>query len=195
MNGGGFSCETLDERPGLLIFRVTGTGANRVFTNEGGGHRWQRIPPTERNGRVHTSTVTVAVLPEPTAVEVEIRQQDIEWTACRGSGAGGQARNKTSNAVQMKHSPTGVSVRVESERSQRQNYDNALGLLRARIQVAATARVEGARAGERKAQVGTGQRGDKIRTYRTQDDVVTDHRTGKKARLKDVLRGDLSELR
>ena len=95
----------------------------------------------------------------------------------------------------MKHSPTGVSVRVESERSQRQNYDNALGLLRARIQVAATARVEGARAGDRKAQVGTGQRGDKIRTYRTQDDVVTDHRTGKKARLKDVLRGDLSELR
>jgi len=148
------------------------------------------VPPTERKGRVHTSTVTVAVLAEPKAHELELRDADLEITTMRGSGAGGQHRNKTDSAVRIRHVPTGVEVRCESERSQTLNKETALGLLRARILEARRAAAAGELASDRRRQVGSGMRGDKRRTIRTQDDVVNDHETGKQWRFKDYVRGD-----
>jgi peptide chain release factor 1 len=139
---------------------------------------------------VHTSTVTVAVLREPTAAEVRVDERDLEWSTCRGSGPGGQHRNKTESAVIVKHVPTGLQVRCESERSQHQNRANALGVLRARLWEAQQAAADSARAGERKRQLGSGQRGDKVRTVRVQDGIVTDHATDRKIPLRDYLRGD-----
>ncbi len=170
--------------------QVTGDGADHVFRDEAGGHRWQRIPPNERRGRVHTSTVTVAVLREPTEVEVVLPEREIEWVATRGSGAGGQARNKVSSAVQMRHLPTGIMVRCESERSQHQNRKTALSILRAKIWEARQSAADGAAAAARRAQVGPGQRGDKRRTVRAQEGQVVDHVTGRRWRLREYLRGE-----
>jgi peptide chain release factor 1 len=172
------------------VFHVDGRGAYETFKDEPGGHRWQRVPPNEKRGRVHTSTVTVAVLPEPTEAEVRLRESDLEWTACRGSGAGGQHRNKTNSAVQITHRPTGLMVRCEGERSQHQNRRTAIALIRARLWEAEQARRAGARADDRRAQVGSGMRGDKRRTIRTQDDQVNDHVTGRSWRYKQYVRGD-----
>jgi peptide chain release factor 1 len=169
---------------------VTGRGAWETFKNEPGGHRWQRVPPNEKRGRVHTSTVTVAVLPEPTETQVVLRDEDLEFATCRGSGAGGQHRNKTESAVQLKHTPTGLMVRCESERSQSLNKETARQVLRARLWQLEQDRISGARASDRKRQVGSGMRGDKRRTIRTQDDVVNDHETGKQWRYKDYARGN-----
>lgn len=162
--------------------------------NEPGGHRHQRIPPNEKRGRVHTSTVTVAVLREPEEAEVRLDERDLEWSTCRGSGAGGQHRNVTDSAVILKHKPSGLTVRCENERSQHQNKATALGLLRARLLAAKQEAVTGARASERKRQLGSGQRGDKTRTYRWQDDIVTDHRTNKKTSFSKVRKGDFDDL-
>lgn len=188
-HGGGFDVEVLDQRPGLLVFRVEGRGALAAFRTESGGTRWQRVPPNERRGRVHSSTVTVAVLREPSPTEVQIADRDIEIATCRGSGAGGQHRNKTDSAVIVKHLPTGLVVRCESERSQAQNKASALGLLRARIQAATDKAGASSRSAERRAQVGTGERSDKIRTVRVQDSVVIDHRVEAKMSIKDFMLG------
>lgn len=169
---------------------MTGAGAAQAFQDEAGGHRWQRVPPNEKRGRVHTSTVTVAVLPEPEAVELVIPERDLEYQATTGSGPGGQARNKTMNAIMLRHRPSGTLVRCESGRSQHQNKQTALAHLRAVLWEARAGAVEGARAAERRAQVGSGMRGDKRRTVRTQDDQVNDHVTGQKWRYKDYVRGD-----
>ncbi len=139
---------------------------------------------------MHTSTVTVAVLPEPTATELVLHDKDLEEQTCRGSGAGGQHRNKTESAVIITHKPTGVTVRCESERSQHQNRETALALLRTRILEAKQSGATAARAGDRKAQVGSGMRGDKIRTIRCQDGVVTDHVLGKQWNYKNYARGE-----
>ena len=172
----------------MLVARVTGKGATSAFAHEAGGHRWQRVPPTERKGRVHTSTVTVAVLREPTAVECPVRDEDIAWSTCRGSGPGGQNRNKTESAVVAKHLPSGVTVRCETERSQLQNKATALGLLRARLLAAATEAATGARRDTRRDQVGSGMRGDKRRTIQVQNGIVVDHATGRRAQVRDYLR-------
>lgn len=164
----------------------------RAFAAEPGGHRWQRVPPTEKRGRVHTSTITVAVLREPAESEVRLEERDLEWSTCRGSGAGGQHRNVTDSAVQVKHLPTGLLVRCESERSQHQNRATALALLRARLLAAEQAAADGERAEARRRQVGSGQRGDKVRTIRTQDGIVTDHQTGKKVPFREYVRGNFS---
>jgi peptide chain release factor 1 len=192
-SGAGFSREVLEDRPGILVLRFAGEAENQLLA-EGGGHRWQRIPKNDKQARVHTSTVTVAVLPEPSDAEVRIDPRDIEWTACRGSGAGGQARNKTSNAVQVWHKPSGMTIRVESERSQSQNRASAMGLLRARLRDAGQQQRNLDRDLDRKQQVGGGARGDKIRTYRVRDDQVHDHRTDKKVSLRLVQRGNLHLL-
>ncbi|HXU72233.1 MAG TPA: peptide chain release factor-like protein [Polyangia bacterium] len=173
-----------------MDFRVVGAGAAGCFRDEPGGHRWQRVPPNERHGRVHTSTITVAVLPEPTAVEVRVDERDLDWSMCRGTGSGGQKRNKTESTVLLTHRPTGLQVRCETSRSQQHNRVLALAILRARLWAAERDRVQGARDVERRAQKGSGMRGDKRRTIRVQDGIVTDHVLGVRWPLRAYLRGE-----
>jgi peptide chain release factor 1 len=171
------------------VFRVNGKGVDAAFEHEAGGHRWQMVSPTDKRGRVHTSTVTIAVLPEPREHELDIRDQDIEVETMRGSGAGGQHRNKTDSAVRITHLPTGVVVRCESERSQHLNRETAMAVLRAKI-LEAQSRSDGqARESERRRQVGSGQRGDKVRSIDVPEDRVTCHVTGRRCRYKDYERG------
>jgi peptide chain release factor 1 len=175
---------------GFAVLRVTGREAERCFAREGGGHRWQRVPPNEKRGRVHTSTVTVVVLPEPTPLELELDPRDLVISTCRASGNGGQHLQRTESAVQIKHVPTGVMVRCESERSQLQNRASALAVLRARLleREREGRRTERERA--RREQAGSGMRGDKRRTVRCQDATVTDHVTGQRWSLREYERGD-----
>lgn len=163
---------------------MTGVGAKRLFANESGGHRWQRVPPNEKRGRVHTSTVTVAVLDPDDVASTALRPQDVEVTTTRGSGPGGQARNKTETCVVATHRPSGLTVRIDNERSQHQNRAMAYKVLAAQLYQLERDNHKLAKDDDRKLQVGSGQRGDKVRTYRTQDDQVTDHRTGVKSNLK-----------
>jgi peptide chain release factor 1 len=139
---------------------------------------------------VHTSTITICCLPEPTEVQVRLDDRDLDWKTCRASGAGGQKVNKTDSAVQLTYKPTGLMVRVETERSQHQNRATALVLLRARLWEAKREKDATERANDRKSQVGSGMRGDKRRTIRTQDGQVNDHPTGRRWNLKDYLRGE-----
>jgi peptide chain release factor 1 len=189
-SGGVFDLDLTERGDGLLIFRAAGAGAEDAFREESGGHRWQRIPPNERRGRVHSSTITVAVLAEPTTGELRLHPGELHWAVCRGSGPGGQNRNKTETAVIVTHLPTGVTVRCETERSQHQNREIALSLLRARLWAAEVARRQGARAAQRREQVGSGMRGDKRRTVRCQDGAVTDHLTGRRWSLREYERGE-----
>ena len=171
------------------MLRVQGPKALERFKDEGGGHRWQRVPPTEKRGRVQTSTITVAVLPEPTAAEITLRDSDLDEQTCRGSGAGGQHRNKTDSAVILTHRPTGLSVRCESERSQHQNRATAREVLRARLWQAHQQQALGQRREDRRQQIGSGMRGDKRRTLRVQDDTVVDHLSGRVWRFAEYRRG------
>jgi peptide chain release factor 1 len=148
------------------------------------------VPPNEKRGRVHSSTVTVAVLPEVAERALEIPERDLAWATCRASGAGGQHIQKTDSAVQLTHLPTGLQVRCQSERSQRQNKATALATLRARLGALARAGAEAARAAQRRSQIGSGMRGDKRRTVRCQDGTVIDHLTGRSWRLRDYVRGE-----
>jgi peptide chain release factor 1 len=174
----------------VLIFRAEGAGAVAAFAQEGGGHRWQRIPPNEKRGRVHTSTVTVAVMREPSEHEVRLNPADVATQATRGTGPGGQARNKTESAIIATHRPTGIQVRCDTTRSQQQNRSLAMAMLRARLLEREASARTNAENSARRAQVGSGMRGDKIRTIRTQDDIVTDHRTGAKMRCREYLKGE-----
>lgn len=168
---------------------VTGKGARALFAGEVGGHRWQRVPPTEKRGRVQSSTITVAVLDEHAETEVLIREEDLEWKACRAQGNGGQHVQKTDSAVQVTHLPTGVQIRAQTSRSWHANKAEALEKLRERLTAEARDAATSARAAERREQVGSGMRGDKRRTIRVQDDSVVDHETGRTWRLRDYLRG------
>lgn len=174
----------------MIVLKVSGKTAGQVFKDEAGGHRWQRIPPTEKRGRVHTSTVTVAVMHEPEPQHFKLDERDLEWSTCRGSGAGGQHRNVTDSAVQVKHKPSGLMVRCESERSQTQNRATALALLRTRLSGQAEEAQKANVAADRKAQVGAGQRADKRRTIRQQDNQVNDHLTGRHWRYDDYIKGN-----
>lgn len=172
-----------------MSLQIRGEDAFSVFQYESGGHRWQRVPPNEKRGRVHTSTVTIAVLEEPRPTQLEIKNSDLEWSFSRGSGAGGQHRNKTESAVDLVHRPTGVRVHCESERSQQQNKAIALTMLRARLWEAQKEKDHQKRSQQRKDQLGAGKRGDKTWTVRTQDDTVTYHPTNQKLRLKEYMDG------
>lgn len=176
----------IDERPGLLAFFVP--GGWETFKAEGGGHRWQRVPPTERRGRVHTSTVTVAVL-DPKNNEIStLRHSDVEIVATRGTGPGGQHRNTTNSCIVATHRPTKIRVRVDM-RSQHQSKELALQILGSKIKALADEASASTENRSRQDQIGSGMRGDKIRTYRTQDDRVTDHRSGRNWRLRDWASG------
>jgi peptide chain release factor 1 len=178
----------------VLVLRATGRGAFAAFANEGGGHRWQRVPPNEKRGRVHTSTVTVAVLPEPREHELRIDPADLDESFTRGSGKGGQHRNKRDTVAVVRHVPTGIVVRVDGGRSQAINRQTAISLLRARLLAAEHERTLHERNAERRGQVGGGARGDKVRTIAMQRDVVTDHRTGKSMPAHRYVRGYVREL-
>lgn len=193
-NGGGFDLLLVERRSGYLVARVSGQGAAEAFAHEAGGHRWQEVSPTDKRGRVHTSTITVAALPVPTESQVRVSPSDLEWRTARGSGAGGQHRNTTDSAVQLTHKPTGLTVYCQSERSQHQNKAQALDVLRARLAEQSDRHEEISRNRQRKGQVGAGQRGDKRRTIALQRGQVTDHRLGRRMAAKPYLKGDLSPL-
>ncbi len=180
----------VEEYPGFACVKVAGKGAKSLYKDEAGGHRWQRVPPNERRGRVHSSTITVAVLDPTVAVGERFRPEDVEVVTARGSGPGGQKRNKTESCVIATHKPTGLSVRIDNERSQHQNRAMAYEVLAARMYQAAGERAKSERDGLRRDQVGSGQRGDAVRTYREQDDQVIDRRTGKKSNLKKWRKGE-----
>jgi peptide chain release factor 1 len=178
----GWKVETMDSSPSDLggfkeiIFSVTGTDVFKRLKYESGVHRVQRVPATEAQGRIHTSTCTVAVLPEAQEVDVEIKPEELEITVCRASGPGGQGVNTTDSAVQILHKPTGLIVRCADERSQQKNKAKALKVLRSRLLDQKIAAENAKYAAQRKAQVGTGERNERIRTYNFPQNRVTDHR-------------------
>jgi len=165
-----------------------------AFRHEAGGHRFQRVPPTEKRGRVHTSTVTIAVLPEPEEHELHIDPRDLEESFTRGSGKGGQHRNKTDSCVVLSHRPSDITVRIDGGRSQHVNRQTALAVLRARLKAKIDARETRGRNADRKAQVGRGARGDKRRTIAVQRNQVVDHRTRKRTTWEAYQKGDLRRL-
>lgn len=178
-----------------VSFTIDGDGAYSRLKFESGVHRVQRVPETETQGRIHTSTATVAVLPEADEVELEIDPKDLKIDTFRSSGAGGQHINKTSSAIRVTHLPTGTVVECQDERSQYKNKDKALRVLRARLLDAKVAAQNAEIAANRKSQVGTGDRSERIRTYNYPQLRVTDHRIGLTIyRLFDVLNGDLDEI-
>ena len=178
-----------------ICFTIEGDGAYSRLKFESGVHRVQRVPETESGGRIHTSTATVAVLPEVDEVDFELNPADIEMQVFRSSGAGGQHINKTSSAVRLIHKPTGTVVECQQERSQFQNRDKAMQLLRARLYEAKVQEQEEAVTAERRSQVGTGMRNERIRTYNFPQGRLTDHRIGLTLyKLESVMDGNLDEI-
>ena len=178
-----------------VIFQVRGHGAYSQLKYESGVHRVQRVPQTEAQGRIHTSTATVAVLPEADEVEVDIAPNDIRIDVFRATGPGGQSVNTTDSAVRITHIPTGIVISCQDEKSQLQNKTKAMAILRARVYQAEQERLVTERSEARRSQVGSGERSEKIRTYNFPQNRVTDHRIGKTVyRLTEVLEGDLDEF-
>jgi peptide chain release factor 1 len=191
----GFQTEPLDAGEGKYTFAVKGDGAYSVFKFEGGTHRVQRVPQTESQGRVHTSTATVAVLPEAEDVDVQIDPGELQIDVYRSSGPGGQSVNTTDSAVRITHKPSGIVVSMQDEKSQLQNREKALRVLRARLYERALAEQQAELAADRRSQVGTGDRAEKIRTYNYGERRVTDHRIKLTVHnLDQVLEGELDEL-
>lgn len=178
-----------------ISFLMSGEGAYSRFKFESGVHRVQRVPTTESQGRIQTSTATVAVLPEAEEVEIEINPADLIMESCKSSGAGGQHVNKTESAVRLTHKPTGIVVECQEERSQFKNRDKALKMLRAKLYRIKQEEQESRIAGQRKSQVGTGDRSERIRTYNYPQGRITDHRIGKTMySLEAFLNGDIGEM-
>lgn len=178
-----------------IIFELKGKDVWNAMKHEGGVHRIQRIPETEKNGRVHTSTATVAVLPKPQKSEISIRPDEIDVQFCRSSGPGGQFVNKRESAVRITHKPTGLSVFSQTERNQLQNRENAMALLEYRLQEKKTADENAAFGGARKEQIGSAERCEKIRTYNVPQDRVTDHRVKKNWHdLESIFNGNLDAI-
>lgn len=194
VGGGVFECEIADDRPGMMILSVSGHGAMSRFAPESGGHRWQRVPPNDRSGRVQSSTVTVAVMPVPRGVAVLVRLSDCEIQTCRGSGPGGQKRNKTETAVQIRHKPSGLMVRCDQERSQQQNKQTAIAILAARLSQSAGSAAKSQERDMRRMQVGSGERSDKVRTIQVKNGVVFSSKTDRRMRLDDYLKGNIEPV-
>jgi peptide chain release factor 1 len=193
--GRGFSVEPLAIGDGSYTFAIKGDGAYSVFKFEGGTHRVQRVPETESQGRIHTSTATVAVLPEAEEVEVEIDPNDLQIDVYRSTGPGGQSVNTTDSAVRITHKPSGMVVSMQDEKSQLQNRERAMRVLRARLYERALAEQQAEVAASRQAQVGTGERAEKIRTYNFPEKRVKDHRINLLSHnLDGILMGELDEI-
>lgn len=197
----GWKTEIMNENPTELggykeiSFMIEGEGAYSRLKFESGVHRVQRVPETESQGRVHTSTVTVAVLPEAEEVEFTLDPADLQIDVFRSSGAGGQKVNKTSSAIRVTYLPTGMVVECQDERSQYKNKDKALKVLRSRLLEEKTAKQNAEIAGERRSQVGTGDRSERIRTYNFPQGRVSDHRIGLTLyKIEEIMNGDLDEI-
>jgi peptide chain release factor 1 len=197
----GFKTEELQASPSEsggfkeVVFAVKGDGAYSVFKWEAGTHRVQRVPATEAQGRIHTSTATVAVMPEAEEVEIEIDPNELKVDVYRSTGPGGQSVNTTDSAVRLTHLPTGIVVSMQDEKSQLQNRQKALRVLRARLYELERRKREAEEAAARRAQIGTGERAEKIRTYNFPESRVTDHRVKVTVHQLDrVLEGELDEL-
>jgi peptide chain release factor 1 len=191
----GFTVEPLSIGEGTYTLGIKGDGAYSVFKFEGGTHRVQRVPETESQGRIHTSTATVAVLPEADDVEVDVDPGDLTIDVYRSSGPGGQSVNTTDSAVRITHKPSGIVVSMQDEKSQLQNRERAMRVLRARLYERALAEQQAEVAASRQAQVGTGERAGKIRTYNFPDKRVKDHRINLLVHnLDEILIGELDEL-
>src|SRR5258706_1408443 len=199
--GRGWKLEEIDSSPSDLggfkevVFEITGTDVYKRLKFESGVHRVQRVPATEAQGRIHTSTCTVAVLPEAEEVDVDIKPEDLDITRCRASGPGGQGVNTTDSAVQIIHKPTGLIVRCADQRSQQKNKARALTVLRSRLLERKVAEENAKYAAQRKAQVGTGERNERIRTYNFPQNRVTDHRIELTlSNLPFVMEGDIDSI-
>jgi peptide chain release factor 1 len=181
-----------------VVFSVSGDGVYQNLRYESGGHRVQRVPKTEQQGRIHTSAATVAVLPEPDEAQVEVRDQDIEWERMRAGGAGGQHVNKTESAVRIwykRGTPDELEVKCQDERSQHKNYDRAMRVLRSRLYQRQQQKLHSQRAEQRRTLIGTGDRSDRIRTYNFPQNRVTDHRINLTLyKLDSVIAGSLAEV-
>ena len=191
--GGGFSYEDLDLKEACVVLRFEGKGAKAAFAPETGGHRIQQVSPTEKKGRVHSSTITVAVLPVPTMLDLKINRCDLKFETYRGTGPGGQHKNKTDSAVRVTHLPTGIQACSEIK-SQHRNKTLALAALRARIIEMRQRKANDSRNGKRKSQVGTGMRSDKVRTIAYQRGRVENHITGKRMKIRDYERGMIDKI-
>ena len=178
----------------MLVFQVRGRGVARCFEHEAGGHRFQRVPPTEKRGRVQTSTITVAVLQPSGPTQVCIEPRDLRAEFVRGSGKGGQHRNKTETCAVVTHVPSGLTVRCDGGRSKSANHATAVELLGARLSASAATASHDRLNRERRGQLGCGARGDKRRTIAVQRDAVTDHLLGRTMPVKQYMRGQLQLL-
>jgi peptide chain release factor 1 len=197
----GWRFSLIDSSAGTLggyktfIGRIAGDGAYDALKNESGVHRVQRVPATEKSGRVHTSTATVAILPEIEERELVINPSDLEVTFSRGGGPGGQNVNKVESAVRLLHKPTGIVISSRAERTQHANREAAMSILRAKLYELRRLEAVGDLTAERRAQVGTGDRSEKIRTYNFPDDRITDHRIGKKFHnIEKILDGNFEPI-
>jgi peptide chain release factor 1 len=178
-----------------IVFSLTGDSVFADLRYESGGHRVQRVPKTEQQGRIHTSAATVAVMPEPDTVEVEIREQDLEWERMRAGGAGGQHVNKTESAVRIRHIPTGLEVKCQDQRSQHKNYERAMRILRSRLYEMRQQKLHRERSEQRRTLIGSGDRSERIRTYNFPQNRVTDHRVNLNLyKLDSIIAGNLGEV-
>lgn len=178
-----------------LIAEISGEGAYDELKQESGVHRVQRVPGTEKSGRVHTSTASVAILPQVEAKEVEVKDSDLEVTFSRAGGPGGQNVNKIESAVRILHKPTGILVASRTERQQHANREKAMNVLRAKLYEYEQTKATGSVGDIRKEQIGTADRSEKIRTYNFPNDRITDHRIGKKFHnIENILNGDLAPI-